>query len=117
MQKEDTIFWKTGLLVNDYVIPLNRFTQNYIGNILRAIAHSLGHDGREFSLYIDGEEVRIYSDNGEIPIVRPFARDILTSTIKGVLSPLKGIFWLQRISINSRLMEQGMVCWPDCDDI
>jgi len=116
VQREDTTLWKTNLMVNDYVVPLNRFTQTYIGNILRAMALSLGYNPKEVSAYIDGDEVRLYTEEGEIPIVREFAKAMVTSTVKGVLSPLKGIFWLQRISINTRLVEESLECWPPCDD-
>lgn len=105
-------------MVNDYVVPLNKFTQTYIGNVLRGICLSLGTDCREIALFIDGDDMKIHTDNGDVPVIRNFARDIITSTIKGVLSPLKGIFWLQRISINSRLMEkEATLCWPsECDE-
>ncbi len=104
-------------MVNDYVVPLNKFTQNYIGNILRAIALSLGRQTEEITVYIDQEEVRILTEAGEIPIMKDFAKSIVTSTIKGVLSPLKGIFWLQRISITSRIEKQALECWPWCDEL
>lgn len=105
-------------MVNDYVVPLNKFTQTYIGNVLRGICLSLGTDCREITLFIDGDNMKIHTDNGDVPVIRNFARDIITSTIKGVLSPLKGIFWLQRISINSRLTEKEVAqCWSsECDE-
>jgi len=102
-EREDTTLWKTNLMVNNNVVPLNRFTQTYIGNILKAMALSLGYNPREVSAYIDGDEVRLYTEEGEIPIVREFAKAMVTSTVKGVLSPLKGVFWLQRIIINAKL--------------
>ncbi len=110
--------WKTMLIVNDYVVPLNNFTQSYIGNVLRGICLSLGIDCREIALSIEGENMTIHTDRGEVPLIRDFAKDIISSTIKGVLSPLKGIFWLQKISISSRLMEkEATLCWPsECDD-
>lgn len=102
MQKEDTILWKTSLIVNDYMVPLNSFVQTYIGNIMRAIINSLGEDGIEFGIYIEGEDLKVYTEKGDVPLEMDFAKAIVTATIKGVLSPLKGIFWLQRISINSK---------------
>lgn len=90
---------KTELLVNDSTVPLNEFTQNYIGNLLRGIALSLGHDSRDIKVQIDHSELTINTENGEIPILKDFARSLIESTIKGVLSPLKGIFWLQKITI------------------
>lgn len=89
-------------LVNDYVIQLNEFTQDYIGNILRGIVLSLGQDSRDITVYIDKTELHIYTENGEIQIMKDFARSLIESTIKGILSPLKGVFWLERITITSK---------------
>lgn len=93
---------KTSLLVNDSIVPLNEFIQNYMGNVLRGIVLSLGYDSRDITVYIDEAELRIYTEKGEIPLLKDFTRLLVESTIKGVLSPLKGIFWLQRITIVSK---------------
>jgi len=90
---------KTTLVVNDTVIPLNHFTEQYIGNILKSISSSLGFDAKKVNIYIEPEELRIYADDRKIPIRKDFVRLIVESTIRGVLSPMKGIFWLERISI------------------
>lgn len=97
-----TTILKTNLLVNDCVVPLNEFTQNYIGNVLKGVALSLGYDSRDIKVHIDKEEFHIYTENGEIPIIKDFARSLIEGTIKGILSPLKGVFWLQRITIASK---------------
>lgn len=99
MPGEDTIQLQTSLLVNDYIIPLNGFTQNYIGNVLRGIVLSLGHNSKDITIHIDQTGLRIYTEKGEVPLLKDFARLLVESTIKGVLSPLKGVFWLQRITI------------------
>jgi len=93
---------KTSIIVNDNPIPLNRFTQNYIGNILRAILLSLGHVSKDIIIAIDQKGLCIYTEKGDVPILKDFARMLVESTIKGMLSPLKGVFWLERIRIVSR---------------
>jgi len=93
---------QTTLLVNDQVIPLNEFTQNYLGNVIRGIVLSLGQDAKDVHLHIDEAGLRIYTETGEVPLVKDFARLLIESTIKGMLSPLKGIFWLGRITVSCR---------------
>lgn len=100
-QREDVRQMKTVLLVNDYIVPLNEFIQNYIGNVLRGIVLSLGYDSKDITVHVDHEGLRILTENGEIPIVKDFAKSLIESTIKGVLSPLNGVFWLERITIAS----------------
>ena len=99
VQKEVTTALRTSLLVNDVVIPLNPFIQKYIGNVIRAVVQSLDYPGRQVNVLIDRDDVRIFSDNTEVPIKKDFTRVLIESTIKGVLSPLKGIFWFERINI------------------
>jgi len=83
-------------------VPLNEFTQSYIGNVLRGIVLSLGYDSRDITIHIDEAELRIYTEKGEVPLLKDFTRLLIESTIKGILSPLKGVFWLQRITIASK---------------
>ncbi len=90
---------KTNLVVNDTVIPLNQFTSDYIGNVLKAISSSLGYDAKKVCLYITPDGLQLYADERLVPIRKEFVRLIVESTVKGALSPLKGIFWLERISI------------------
>ncbi|NOX21340.1 MAG: hypothetical protein GXO99_08850 [Nitrospirae bacterium] len=92
---------KTNLVVNDTIVPLNPFTQRYIGNILKAITLSLGYEARKVNLCIDQDDLRLYADDQEVPIKKEFVKLIIESTIKGILSPLKGIFLLERILISS----------------
>jgi hypothetical protein len=55
---------------------------------------------------VDSEDFHIYTEKGEIDISKKdFARQFIESTIKGMLSPLKGIFWLQKITITARTGE------------
>ncbi len=101
VQREVTTRLKTTLFVNDMVVPLNEFTQQYIGKVLAGIADSLGYNGRRINLYIEPAGLTLFADDNEIPIRKDFVRLLIESTIKGVLSPLKGIFWLERITIST----------------
>ena len=94
---------KTQLLVNDMVIPLNDFTQLYIGNILRGIATSLGCWGKKISMDIDPQGLNLYSEDTDVQIrKKEFAREIVESTVKGMLSPLHGVVWLGKVTIITR---------------
>jgi hypothetical protein len=93
---------QTTLRVNDNDILLNAFTQNYIGNILRTIVLSLEHDSQDVTVEMDDEGFRLYTEKGEIPVLREFKKLLIESTIKGMLSSLKGIFWLQHITITTK---------------
>ncbi len=93
---------KTSLLVNNNIVPLNDFTQKYITNVLYAAAISFGVDSNTVTVCVDSDEFHIYTEKGEIDISKKdFARQLIESTVKGILSPLKGIFWLQKITITS----------------
>ena len=90
---------KTSLTVNNNIVPLNDFTQNYIVSILCAIEHTFGDDSRTVTMRIEHEEFHIYTENGELDIKKDFAKMLIESTVKGILSPLKGAFWSQNITI------------------
>ena len=90
---------KTSLTVNNNIVPLNDFTQNYIASVLCAIAHTFGDDSRTVTMRIEPEEFHIYTENGELDVKKDFAKMPTESTIKGILSPLKGVFWSQNITI------------------
>jgi hypothetical protein len=83
------------------VIPLNDFNQLYIGNILKGIALSLGHSSKKVSVNVDPDGLNIYSGDTEIPVKKEFVHSIIESTIKGMLSPLKGVFWLEKVTITT----------------
>ncbi len=92
---------KTTLFVNDMIVPLNEFTQQYIGKVLVGIAESLGYKGSRINLYIEPSALALFADDNQIPIRKDFVRLLIESTLKGLLSPLKGIFWLERITIST----------------
>lgn len=102
MHKENAVKLATYLTVNSVAVPLNDFTQNYIANVLSAIVRSFGVESRRVIVSIDNEKLHILTENGDIDITeRDFARQLVMNTLKGVLSPLKGVFWLQKIDIVS----------------
>ena len=90
---------KTQLLVNDIVIPLNDFTQMYIGNILRGIATSLGYSGNSFSIRLDREGCVLHSEDSDVEIDNEFYNDIVKGTVRGMLSSLQGVFWHEKVTI------------------
>jgi hypothetical protein len=85
------------------VIPLNDFSELYVGSILRGIATSLGCCGKKISINIDPEGLNLYSDDLDVQVKKEeFACIIVESTIKGMLSPLKGVVWPEKITITTR---------------
>lgn len=109
--REDITELKTSLLVNNNIVPLNDFTQAYIANILCAIVHSFGIDSDTVTVCVDAEGFHIHTDEGEIDISKKdFARQLIESTVKGMLSPMKGVFWMQNITITSKIdfLQEGV---------
>ncbi len=90
---------QTHVIVNDRVVPLNDFTQKYIENVLKGIISSLGFNGKEYTVFIDCNELMIFVDDKEVPLRKDFSKLLVRSTIKGVLSPLKGIPFFENIKI------------------
>lgn len=91
----------TTLHVNDNVMFLNDFTPGYIGNVLYAIVRFLGNDFKNVTVCIESDEIHIYTENGEVNIDRDNVSMLIENTIRGMLSPLKGVLWLQKITITS----------------
>ncbi|MDO8747306.1 MAG: hypothetical protein Q7J70_06570 [Thermodesulfovibrionales bacterium] len=90
---------KTSLVVNNNSLPFKDLTQNYIASVLCAIAHSLGDDSRNVTTRSEPEDFHAYTDSGELNIKKGFTMMLIESTIKDLLSPLKGVFWSQNIAI------------------
>lgn len=78
---------------------MNGFTQRYIANMIIGIARSFGDPSEDISVYINDDDLQVESSSGQLNIEKDFARELIQSTIKGILSPLKGIFWRQKIRI------------------
>lgn len=95
------------LLVNNTAIPLDNFTRDYIANVLRAIAYSLRIDSTDVTICIKPNELHIYTEKGEVGLIKDFAKQLIENTIKGMLSPLKGVFWLKIITITSMESIEG----------
>jgi hypothetical protein len=94
---------KTQLLVNDMVVPLNDFSQLYIGHILRGIASSLGCSGKKISINIDQDGLNLYSEDDNIRIgTEEFPCEIVESTVRGMLSPLRGVVWVEKVMITTK---------------
>lgn len=93
---------KTTLMVNDMVIPLNDFTQVFLGNVLRGMAISLGSRSNDVGFNIDVNDLTLYSDDTNIEIKDESTRQMMVSTVKGMLSSIKGVVWLERVSLTTR---------------
>ena len=64
---EVTTELKTELIINNRNIPLNDFTQRYIGNILKSIAMSLGGESAKVVVNIeDRKSTRLNSSHTDI---------------------------------------------------
>ncbi|TAN46062.1 MAG: hypothetical protein EPN22_00330 [Nitrospirae bacterium] len=100
--------FKTALICKGNRIELNSFTQKYIGNVVMAIAGSFGNISNLVTVHIDENFTGIYSDGKKIVIEKEFARQLLQSTVKGLLSPLNGVFWEQEITITVSMNDDSM---------
>jgi hypothetical protein len=90
---------KTRLLANDTIIPLNDFAQLYMGNILRATVASLRYSGEKIYLKVEDQKLDLFADGINVPIEGRFHRDLVESTVKGMLSTTRGIAWFDKIII------------------
>lgn len=93
---------KTHLLVNDIVIPLDEFTQQYIGNVLRSIASTFGSSGNVINITFISDELKLYAEGEEILLKNEFHCSIVESTVKGMISSLKGVVWFEKVSITTK---------------
>lgn len=92
---------KTQMLAADTIIPLDDFTQLYIGNILKATVTSLGHSGEKIRFKFENQTLEISADSTDVPINSELERNLVESTIKGMLSTLRGITWFGKVIIIS----------------
>lgn len=92
---------KTRILADDTVIPLNDFAQRYIGNILRATVASFGRSGEKIYLKVEDQKLDLLADGISVPIKDGFESELVERTVKGTLSSLKGIAWLDKIIITT----------------
>lgn len=90
---------QTTIFVADTVIPLNRFTHVYIGNEVRGMVLALGQDAKDITIHIKGSDIKIITEKGEVTLRTEFANKIVEGSLKGILSPLKGIDWNKQITI------------------
>lgn len=99
----DIISLKTSVFVADTALPLNEFTHAYVGNEVRGIVLSLGHDAKDITVNINGPDIRIFTEEGEVALRKEFARKIVAGSLRGILSPLKGIDWNKQITIKCKV--------------
>lgn len=83
------------------VIPLNDFAQTYIGNILKGIVTSLGQEAGNISVDIVPDGLNIYNGDSEVPVNKEYMRSIIEQTIKGMLKPINGVYWLNKVTITT----------------
>lgn len=89
-------------MVNDIVIPLNDFNQAFLGNVLRGMALSLGNNNNDVGFNIDVNELTLYSDDINMKINDEPTRLMILSTVRGMLSPIKGVVWLEKVTLTTR---------------
>lgn len=93
---------KTTLMVNDIVIPLNDLTQAFLGNVLRGMAVSLGGNSNDVGININFNEPTMYSDDRNIEIYDEYMRSMTVSTVRGMLSSIKGVVWLEKVTLTTK---------------
>lgn len=94
---------ETKLRINNRDVPLDDFTQTYVGHVAQAVMRSLGHESHDITVHIDDAGLRIYKEKGEVPVTRDLAESLIESTIKGALSPLRGVTRIKRVMISTRI--------------
>lgn len=90
---------KTELLCNNHSVKLNNFTQKYIADIVASIAKSLGSEPEEVILIVGENGVSVKCDDKQLKMEKDFVGNLILNTVKGMLSPLKGILWGRDIII------------------
>lgn len=93
---------KTTLMVNDIVVPLNDFTQAFLGNVLKGMALSFGSGSNDVGINIISNVPTLYSDDRNIEINDESTRLMMVSTVRGMLSSIKGVVWLEKITLTTR---------------
>ena len=89
-------------MVNDIVIPLDDFTQAFLCNVLRGMAVTLGSRSSDVGFNIDINELTLCSDDSNIEVKDEFMRLMIVGTIRGMLSSIKGVVWLEKVTLTTR---------------
>ncbi len=98
--------FNTDLIVNERVIELNNFVQNYIGAVVYGIVYALGAEPGEVELVISKtKNLEIKVNDRNIEIRKPFVYHIVESTVRGLLSPLKDVFFLDELTIKTKKID------------
>ncbi len=95
----DTMKQETHLVVDDMIIPLNDFTQQYIRNVIYGIVASLGSSGKKIEIFLNKDDLKIFAGDQEVPVNKEFIQKLVASTLKGMVSPLKDIGLIENINI------------------
>ncbi len=90
----------TNLIVNNTIVPLDELTQNYMGNVLKGIAASLGVNGSEINLLINKETLYISADCEDVIIDEYCMHYLIKCTIKGMISSFEDIPCFETISMS-----------------
>lgn len=88
------------LLVNDQPIKLAYFAHSFIDHTIHGILASLANTGevRDVEVLVKGDNLTI-NLNGALLPTNPFVSKIIGNTIVGMVSSLKGVSEIDRVSI------------------
>jgi hypothetical protein len=91
---------KLNLVVNDTVIHTDYFVEGLIDHVVSAMIETLEGTGKikDLDLSIDGSKTTI-NLNGTVVPINAFATKIIKSTIIGMVSTLKEVHDIKKISI------------------
>lgn len=88
------------LAVNDVSVALNPFVEQYLARVVVGGVSCLrgGEGVQDLELYLEGSDVHLIVNGGELPL-SAFPRDIITGTIMGLVSSLKGVGKADKVQI------------------
>ena len=83
---------KIDLTVNNVPIELDYYVSGYLDHVVGGIITSLRDTGeiQDLKMTIDKGRVTIDLNGSQVPL-KPFPMNIITSTMSGVVAPLKGV--------------------------
>ena len=83
---------EVNLWVNDEVVAVGEFVQQFIDNIIAAIINTLKRTGEidTLSLNIEGSKTALNLNGADVPM-NAFVADIVRETVVGMVSSLKGV--------------------------
>jgi hypothetical protein len=92
---------KMKLTVNGAPIPTDYFVEGFIDHVVSGIIEALEDTGKikDLSLSIEAGKATV-NLNGKIVAINDFVNEIVTATILGMLSSLKGVKNIKKVSID-----------------